>query len=114
MAESYGLKTDRMAGSEHYVTSIHNGDWMRMRAVDFGERLQTRIKAAVLNSKDKDAVIEFTVDRLGNKPFAVVQVDNDGIVEAAVANSVSGVHDVYMLFRGGDGELFDFDWWITE
>lgn len=113
MAESYGLKTDRMAGSEHYVTSIHNGDWMRMRAVDFGERLQTRIKAAVLNSKDKDAVIEFTVDRLGNKPFAVVQVDNDGIVEAAVANSVSGVHDVYMLFRGGDGELFDFDWWIT-
>jgi hypothetical protein len=24
---------------------------------------------------------------------------------------VTGKHDVYILFRGGDEQLFDFDWW---
>ena len=37
MAESYGLKTDRRAGDDHYITSVHNGDWLRLRDVDFGD-----------------------------------------------------------------------------
>lgn len=114
MAESYGLKTDRSAGSEHYVTSIHNGDWIRLRAVDFGDKKQSRVKAAVKNVKDKDAVIEFMVDSLGNKPMAIVPVTKSGEIEAEVLKNVEGVHDVYILFRGGDGEMFDFDWWTVE
>ncbi|MDP4228418.1 MAG: carbohydrate-binding protein, partial [Bacteroidota bacterium] len=23
----------------------------------------------------------------------------------------SGIHDVYFLFKGGTGNLFNFDWW---
>lgn len=114
MAESYGLKTDRSAGSEHYVTSIHNGDWIRLRAVDFGDKKQNRVKAAVKNVKDKGAVIEFMVDSLGNKPMAKVPVTKSGELEAAVLKNVEGVHDLYILFRGGDGEMFDFDWWTVE
>lgn len=38
MADSYGLKTDRLAGADHYITSVHNGDWLRLRAVDFAGR----------------------------------------------------------------------------
>ncbi len=114
MAQSYGLKTDRSAGSSHYVTSIHNGDWMRLRAVDFGNKDQQRIKAAVSNVKDKDAVIEFAIDNLGKKPFAIVPVTKDGVLESGIPNKVEGVHDVYILFRGGDGEMFDFDWWVVE
>ena len=36
MASSYGLKTDREAGTRHWVTHVHNGDWLLVRNVDFG------------------------------------------------------------------------------
>lgn len=114
MAESYGVKTDRSAGTDHYVTSIHNGDWIRLRAVDFGDRQQKRLKAAVSGVRDKDAEIVFSADYLGNKPLATVSVSRPGELEAEIAEGVSGVHDLYILFRGGDSELFDFDWWVIE
>ena len=34
--------------------------------------------------------------------------------DAPLAKPVSGVHDVYILFRGGDEELFDLDWWMVK
>lgn len=114
MAECYGLKTDRSAGTEHHVTSIDNGDWMRLRAVDFGNRGQKRLKAAVKGAGEKGAVIEFAVDKLGNKPFAVVPLGKGGVIEADITERVEGVHDVYILFRGGDARMPDFDWWVVE
>lgn len=114
MAESYGLKTDRTSSREHYVTSIHNGDWMRLRAVDFGDKKQKRIKTYLSNIQDEEAVMEFMIDNLGNKPIAIVSVEKSGENIADVLSEVVGIHDVYILFRGNDKELFDFDWWIIE
>ena len=28
--------------------------------------------------------------------------------------SVEGLHDLYILFSGEEGEMFDFDWWRAE
>lgn len=115
MADCYGLRTDRrMAGSMHYVTSIHNGDWMRLRSVDFGSRGAKRITTAVLNVHDTGAVIELYAGHLGGKPLAVVPVCRAGELTADVLQQVTEVNDLYILFRGGDGELFDFDWWRLE
>lgn len=111
MASSYGLKVDREAGTKHYVTRIHNGDWMKLRSVDFGDVPPVQATVEVLNFGE-DGTIEFYADNMEGKPLSVVEITRDNAVhKAPVKVPVTGVHDLYILFRGGDGELFDFDWW---
>ena len=111
MSQSWGIKLDRLAGTKHYVTSIHNGDWTRVRNVDFGSEAAKVITAEVLNVKTP-GVIEFYADALSGKPFARIEVDGTKTqFTSPIAKSPTGNHDVYILFRGGDEQLFDFDWW---
>lgn len=113
MAFSYGLKTDRMAGSEHYLTSIHNGDWLKLRAVDFKDGKASRMIAS-LPKVMAGGTIEFYADHMGGEPIAVLPVartDKKKEWQTDILKKVQGVHDLYILFRGGEGELFNFDWW---
>ena len=111
MAGSYGLKTDRLDGTRHWVTSVHNGDWIKVRSVDFGDVPPVLATIGTLNFKNAGAV-EFYCDELGGKPMAHIETEGEGEVKyAPVTTEVTGVHDIYILFRGGDGELFDLDWW---
>lgn len=114
MADSYGLKTDRRAGSDHYLTSIHNGDWLRLRAVDLGGKSPERLTVSVMNVRDTGSRIEMYADRLGDKLIATVEVTQSGELTAGIMKDISGIHDIYIIFRGGDSELFDFDWWRME
>ena len=111
MAESYGIKVDRRAGSRHFVTSIHNGDWIKVRNVDFGDEPAQQVSLEVQNFQKRGS-IEFYLDNIGDQPIARLQVGGENAVyDAAVRRRVTGVHDLYILFRGGDNELFDLDWW---
>ena len=111
MASSWGLKTDRHPGRRHYVTSVHNGDWLRVRSVDFGEASPVLAVAEVLNFKNP-GTIEFYLDNLGGRPLATLDIKGENAVVTAPAHGkATGTHDVCILFRGGDGELFDVDWW---
>ena len=110
MASSWGVKTDRLPGKEHYVTKIDNGDWIRVREVDFGSESPTHVTIRVLNFKNS-GLVEFYIDSLGGNPFASFNVTADQVITSEVLRSVSGKHDVYILFRGGDGQMFDLDWW---
>ena len=111
MAQSWGLKLDRQDGERHYVTSVHNGDWLMLRNVDFGSVPATMVVVEMLNFKS-EGVIEFYLDRLEGKPIARVPINNDNMmITAPVTGNATGIHDLYLIFRGGDGELFDLDWW---
>lgn len=115
MAESYGLKTDRNPGTEHVVTSVNNGDWIKVRTVDFGDKSPRQIIAAVKDVYNPGA-IEFFADRIDGKPFARIEVgesDSNKTLSAPVTTKApEGMHDVYVLFRSNsDKELFDMDWW---
>ena len=113
MAESYGVKVDRLPGTRHYVTSIHNGDWIRVREVDFGDQEPTMAVIEMLNFKNPGS-IQFYIDQMEDgRPIATVPVNNDNMMITAPVRGtgITGVHDVYLLFSGGDEELFDLDWW---
>jgi hypothetical protein len=120
MSQSWGVKLDRMAGARHYVTSIHNGDWTKVRNVDFGSEAPKEITVEVLNVKNP-GVIEFYANSISGKPFARIEVDGSkNIITSPITQHPSPTtqhpspttqHDVYILFRGGDEQLFDFDWW---
>lgn len=110
MAWSWGVKTDRQAGFDHYVTQIHNGDWIKVREVDFGQDVPSEIEIQTLKF-NTPAVVEFYIDSLGGDPFASFDVRASGAMKTSLARPVTGRHDVYILFRGGDEQFFDFDWW---
>ena len=115
-AEARGLKVDRNPGKDHFVTSIHDGDWIRVRSVDFKECGQKAVVVVVGEQKGK-GTIEFYTDNMEGKPFCTVPVnrDNAGFPTAAftylIDTDVKGVHDVYIVFRCESAEPFTFDWW---
>ena len=111
MASSWGVKLDRLDGTRHYVTSIHNGDWIKLRNVDFGENEPVLLSLEILNFQN-EGKIEFYLDEMSGRPIVSMDIINDNMmVKAPVTPGVTGVHDLYILFRGGDEELFDLDWW---
>ncbi|MBQ8241409.1 MAG: glycoside hydrolase, partial [Bacteroides sp.] len=61
--------------------------------------------------------VEFFVDEMGGKPIARLEVTNTDekkVLQANLQKEISGVHDLYIIFRDMDGEMFDFDWWCLE
>ena len=120
IAFSYGLKNDRLAGTHHYITSIHTGDWIKVRAVDFGQEGAPKSFLACVASEEDGGLIEVRLDALNGNVIATVKVPNTGAedawkeVEAQIRSRrpIKGVHDVYFLFRGGDKELYNFDYWM--
>lgn len=115
MSDSYGIKLDRTAGDNHFLTSVENGDWTKVSVVDFGSKKPKKLTAEVGNFKG-EGVAEFYLDYIGGKPFARVSAKSgsDKVAVSEISGEISGVHSVYILFRGGDGELFSLNSWIVE
>ncbi len=120
MAAGFGLKTDRKAGTQHYITSIHNGDWLKLRSVDFGKDGASAFTACVA-SMVKGGSIELRVDALGGPIIGTLDVSPTGGIEKWLLQSTSitaakeenkkGVYVLFLLFKGGEGELFNVDYW---
>ena len=127
MAWGYGLKTAKM-GIENtgvvanmpestgrrnmYVTDINDGEYIRLRGVDFqkGARQFTMSAAATgrctvtlrLDAKDGPVVGTLTLSPTGS----VERYRNN---QAKVRNA-SGVHDLYLCFSQSSGDV-RLDWW---
>ena len=111
MSDSYGIKVDRTAGTHHWITRVHNGDWLKVSVVDFGAGAARQV-AARAEKVRAGGTIEFFADGIGGKRFAAVTfAPGQSVAKADVTEAPKGVHDVFLLFRGGDEELFDLDCW---
>ncbi len=118
MADSYGVKTDRRDSAPHFITSLHNGDWLRLRAVDFNDGA-ARFTACVESLGGGS--VELLLDGLGGERIGEIFVTPSASTGEwqtlgcdINAADLSGVHDLYFLFHGGDGELFNIDYWQFE
>lgn len=109
MSQSNGVSLDRLAGTEHYVTAIHNGDWLRVRNLDFGKKGAKKLKMGFGDIKSR-GVIEFCLDSKDGQSIAKLPVNAKAITFKLPAK-IKGIHDLYIIFHGPEGELFDFDWW---
>ena len=98
------------------VQQISNGDSIRVMNVDFGEQGAVMFTARVAASMAGGS-IEVHLDSKTGTKLATLQVPNTAgawrELSAGLSASVSGVHDVYFVFRGngGEAELFEFDTW---
>jgi len=109
-----GIETAKDDKVGVYVTDISNGDYIKVRSVDFGAGAKT-FQASVAASSSR-GIIEVRVDRKDGRLLGVLDVKNTGGGQnwkmlSCKLNAVKGVHDLYFVFKGGEGDLFNFDWW---
>ncbi|MFA5328070.1 MAG: glycoside hydrolase family 43 protein [Prolixibacteraceae bacterium] len=114
IAWSEGLKTEADSKTGVYVTKIDNGDYIKVRSVDF-KKGANQFEASVA-SASADGKIEIRLGSVDGELLGICEVKNTGgmqnwAVQSCKVKKNKGVDDLYFVFKGGEGELFNFDWW---
>ena len=113
IAFSSGLKTevctDTGAGMD--VTSISNGDYIKVKNVDFVDGV-TSFDARV-SSSGSSAKIELHLDSQTGTLLGTCDVSGVSAwtTKTCTVTGGSGKHDLFLKFTGGSGDLFKFNWW---
>ena len=117
MAFSSGVKSEQNAETGVYVSDIHNGDYIKLQAVDFGQRIPRTFTARVASAL-RGGTIELHTDSVAGPMLVRLRVPHTGGWEkwqtftADLTAIATGVHDLYLVFKGRKGpKLFNFDWW---
>jgi arabinoxylan arabinofuranohydrolase len=95
-----------------YVTSINNGDYIKVRGVDF---LNGASSVDVNMASLYGGKIEIRTDRMDGLLIATVNIKTSAEGDiwktiTAPVKKVTGIHDLFFVFKG-DKDLFYFDWW---
>ncbi|WP_322922269.1 glycoside hydrolase family 43 protein [Paenibacillus campi] len=96
------------------VTNINNGDWVAVGRADFGSVGAKAFKAIVASTSG--GKIEVRLDSVNGTLVGTLQVPATGgmqtwkEVQTNISNA-TGVHNLYLVFTGGSGNLFNLDAW---
>ena len=117
MAFSRGVKSEPNATTGIYIADIHDGDYIKVRAVDFGHSSPKKFHVVAASAR-RGGTIEMRLDSIGGSIIAKVDVPPTGgweqwkRLKCNTTGNVSGVHDLYFVFKGRKGcKLFNLDWW---
>jgi arabinoxylan arabinofuranohydrolase len=121
MDDQNGIYTEVCSEGGMNLTNIENGDWIKVRGVDFGSDGAGAFTAGVAcdmkYGATKGGSLEIRIDDVTGTVIGTVPVSYTGgpqvwKSETITINDVTGVHDVYFVFTGEDNEnLFNFDYW---
>ena len=114
IAFSAGLKTEVCSEGGIDVTQISNGDYIKVRNVNFGTGA-TSFDARVL-SAGSGGSIELHLDSQTGVLLGTCSVSSTGgaqtwMTTSCAVSGATGVHDLFLRFTGGSGNLFNFNWW---
>ncbi|WP_437995877.1 glycoside hydrolase family 43 protein [Sorangium sp. So ce185] len=113
IAFSSGLKTEVCTdtGAGMNVTSISNGDYIKVKNVDFLDGV-TSFEARVSSSAG-NAKIELHLDSQDGTLLGTCDVSgaSSWTTKTCAVSGGSGKHDLFLKFVGGNGDLFKFNWW---
>jgi hypothetical protein len=127
----YGLKTAKMGiantgvvedmpqstGRKNmYVYDINDGEYIRLRGVDFGSQGASRFSITAASAGS--AVITLRIDSKEGPVVGTVTVGKTGSVEsyqsfACKVKEAKGIHDLYLCFGKASGDV-RLDWWQFE
>lgn len=109
-----GVETEVCSEGGMHVTSIENGDYIKVKGVDFGTG--SALFEARVASGSSGGKIEL---RLGSQTGTLIGTCTVGSTGGAqnwqtkscTVSGASGKHDLFLTFSGGSGSLFNFNWW---
>ena len=117
MAFSRGVKAEEDTETGVYISDIHNGDYIKLQAVDFGQGVPRTFTARVASAL-RGGAIEVRTDSLAGPLLVRLHVPGTGgwarwqTLTADLTAYTTGTHDLYLVFTGRKGpKLFNFDWW---
>lgn len=112
-SEQSGVKAEDCTEGGQNIGYIENGDYIMFKRVDFEDGAKSftaRIASAMTGGN-----IEIYLDKLDNKPIAVCKASGTGNwqeytdISSNIGN-ITGVHDLYLKFTGGDGFLMNVNY----
>jgi len=114
IAWSEGLKTASDKQTGVYVTQVDNGDYIKIRSVDLGKgarKFEVSVASASAGGR-----IEIRLGDVDGELLGVCEVENTGgwqnwAVQSCQVKKAKGVHDLCLVFKGDEGDLYNFDWW---
>ncbi|TVY01178.1 carbohydrate-binding protein [Cohnella terricola] len=108
-----GIQTEASSEGGQNVGFIDNGDYLVFNGVDFGSGASSMQARVASNASGGN--IEIRLDSLNGTLAGTCVVPGTGgwqnwtTVTCAVSNA-AGVHDLYLKFTGGTGNLFNLKW----
>jgi len=115
IAFSAGLKTETCTEGGMDVTQISNGDYIKVRNVDFGTGAVS-FDARVASTASGGS-IELHLDSQTGTLLGTLAVPSTGGAQTWMTKNITvsgatGIHDLFFKFTGGSGaSLFNFNWW---
>lgn len=114
IARQSGIRTETCNEGGLNVTSVTNGSWIRIRAVNFGTGAAAFY--ARVASAGSGGNIELRLDSLAGTLIGTCAVAPTGgwqlwTTVSGNVSGASGVHDLYLKFTGAAGNLFNVNWW---
>ena len=114
MNRGQGIETEACSEGGRNVSNVSNGDWVRVVGVDFGAGA-TSFQARVASATSGGSIQV----RLGGTSGTLVgtcAVPGTGgwqtwTTVSCNVSGATGMKDVYFVFTGGSGNLFNFNWW---
>ena len=109
-----GIDTENCSEGGKDVAYIENGDYIGFKNVDFrdgAKNIQFRV-----GSNGGDNSIEVHLGSPDGKLIGTMNVNSTGgwqtwETQNCRIDETSGLNDVYLVFKGGDGYLFNLNWW---
>jgi len=116
IAWSYGVRTEPCSKGGMNVCNIDDGDYIKVRSVDFGTEGAVSFIASVSSVTD-GGMIELRLDSPDGLLIGELNVPNTGGFDnwklcSTSVTQAQGVHDLFFVFKGkAQNDLFKFDFW---
>jgi arabinoxylan arabinofuranohydrolase len=115
IAWSEGVETEPCSEGGVMVSSIHNGDYVKIKGVAFGAGGATSFTGRVA-SAGGGGKIELRVGSVAGTLVGTCDVKGTGgwtswANVSCPVKGATGTQDLFLRFTGGGGELFRFNWW---
>jgi arabinoxylan arabinofuranohydrolase len=111
-----GIKTEPCSdvGGGIDVDSIHNGDYIKVKGVNFGSGANSFIARVASNTSG--GRIELHLDTTTGTLVGTDTVAGTGgwqtwATRTCTVTGATGIHNLFLRFTGGSGLLFNFNWW---
>jgi hypothetical protein len=114
---SKGVRTEvcKDVSGKMDVDSIHNGDYIKVKGVDFkngGSKLfEARIASGASGGSIELYIDSINGTKIGTCAFQGTNGWQTWVTKSCEISSVSDKHDLFLKFTGGNGLLFNFNWW---
>jgi beta-xylosidase len=116
IAWSEGVKSMENNVDGNFITAKYNDAFIKVREVDFGKEGASKFTARIGTTHNGNVSMEIRLDIKDGALLGTLNVQTTGVNDSCALKTidvkkVSGIHDLYFVFKGNEGDLINFNWW---